>query len=205
MLRDCANAEMRDRLPELMHGRLAEPERASVAAHVAACADCTAELALLERTRAELAAGPAVSVSRIVGALPRTQPLATRAVTPLHRRRGVRLAASVAFMVAAGAALSVAIRGGGSEPDSTPAVATVERAVPSTAPAPPARSEVKIAVTTPAGPARVATARGISLGGGVSDLSEGEMESLLAALESFDGVPGEEPQAELGPISGGGF
>lgn len=205
MLRDCENAEMRDRLPELMHGRLTGPERESVAAHVAACADCTAEMALLERTRAELAVRPAVDIPRIISALPRAVPAASRQRVPLHRRSAMRLAASVAFIVVAGSALAVALGrdevGVGSWSGGVAAVSPSDSTGDAKTPA--HDSEPR---TVAAAPARATNgSRGMSLGGGVADLSEGEMESLLAALESFDGVPAVEPQAELEPISGGEY
>ena len=202
MLRDCENAEMRDRLPDLMHGRLTESERASVQAHVASCADCTAELALLERTRAELARIPAVDVRRIASVIPRAMPVTARQRVPLHRRSSMRLAASVAFIVAAGTALAVTVgRDGGRV--ITPSGGTVASTSADTSPV--ASSEPRVVAVGPAvTPVRYThNSRGMSLGGGVADLSEVEMESLLAALESFDGVPAAEPQAELEPISGG--
>lgn len=204
MLRDCENAEMRDRLPDLMHGRLAEPERASVAAHVASCVACTAELALLERTRAELARTPAVDIRRIASVIPRAVPATARQRVPLYRRSSMRIAASVAFIVAAGSALAVALGrdeggvgswSGGvvavSPSDSTGVVKTPIR-----------DAEPRVVAVAPARTTN--GSRGMSLGGGVGDLSEVEMESLLAALESFDGVPAAEPQAEL-EISGGSY
>ena len=204
MLRDCENAEMRDRLPDLMHGRLTEPERASVAAHVASCVACTAELALLERTRAELARIPAVDIRRIASVIPRAVPATARQRVPLYRRSSMRIAASVAFIVAAGSALAVALGrdeggvgswSGGvvavSPSDSTGVVKTPIR-----------DAEPRVVAVAPARSTN--GSRGMSLGGGVGDLSEVEMESLLAALESFDGVPAAEPQAEL-EISGGSY
>ena len=51
---DCTNAELKDLLPQLFLGRgtLGVADEASVRAHVDACADCRAELALLEAVRA---------------------------------------------------------------------------------------------------------------------------------------------------------
>lgn len=69
-MRDCSNGEVRDRLPELMHDRLEGEALAVVQTHVAACADCQAELALLKQIRGA-AVAPRVDTSRIVAALPR--------------------------------------------------------------------------------------------------------------------------------------
>ena len=73
-MRDCPNGEMRDRLPELMHNRLEGESLRAVLTHVAGCAECRAELALLEQLRA-VPVAPHVEVSRIVAALPRYRPV----------------------------------------------------------------------------------------------------------------------------------
>src|SRR5437764_7404025 len=51
---DCPNAEMRDRLPDLLHERLDPSARAAVVAHVADCQDCDLELTLLRQARTVL-------------------------------------------------------------------------------------------------------------------------------------------------------
>ncbi len=68
-MNDCQNVEIREALPELVHGVLAEPARTRVQDHVTDCGDCAAELAII---RAVLAVAPAVSVdvSRISAAIP---------------------------------------------------------------------------------------------------------------------------------------
>ena len=53
---DCTNSELKDLLPQLGQGTLDVADEASVRTHVAACADCRAELALLEAVRS----GPVV-------------------------------------------------------------------------------------------------------------------------------------------------
>lgn len=97
-MRDCSNAEMRDRLPELMHNQLTGEALASVRAHVADCVDCRAELALLEQLRLSVVA-PRLDVSRMVSSLPRY-----RAVPAWRRATSstwMRVAAAVVLLVGA--------------------------------------------------------------------------------------------------------
>ena len=69
-MRDCANVEVRDALPELVHDRLPAAERERVLAHVSACVDCTAEVALLRGARGVIArAAPAVDAAAIARAV----------------------------------------------------------------------------------------------------------------------------------------
>ena len=37
---DCPNVEMRERLPEYLHGTLAASDRAALEAHLATCSEC---------------------------------------------------------------------------------------------------------------------------------------------------------------------
>ena len=97
-MRDCVNAEMRDRLPDLLHDRLPAGDRAAVESHLSACDACRAELALLARVR-ESATTPPVNVAAVVQALPGSGP--RRQVTiPMFR-----VAAAAVFVVGVAALL----------------------------------------------------------------------------------------------------
>src|ERR1043165_8137988 len=110
-MNDCSNAEIRDRLPDLLHDRLDARARAEVVAHVEACADCRAELELLRSARAMFAAqAPRVDVGRIVQALP------TRAQTRRRSWVNWRVAAVVTFLVVGGGSVAVMSRVGSRQP-----------------------------------------------------------------------------------------
>ncbi len=104
-MNDCPNAGMRDQLCDVIHRTLPEAERKRVEDHIATCADCTAEIALLRRASAVLTRrAPAVDTSAIVAALPR----------PSKRRApsfsNWRIAASIAVIAVGAASLSI-VRG----------------------------------------------------------------------------------------------
>ena len=63
---DCPNAEIRDLLPDLVHGRLDATARADVERHVRDCDDCAAEVTLLRELRTAFHASPRVDVAAIV-------------------------------------------------------------------------------------------------------------------------------------------
>ncbi len=81
-MNDCQNIQMREALPELLHGRLAERERDSVQSHVDDCADCAAELAII-RDVLRTAAAPRIDVARISAAIPAYRP--ARSTRPMQR------------------------------------------------------------------------------------------------------------------------
>ncbi|MBI3792060.1 MAG: zf-HC2 domain-containing protein [Gemmatimonadetes bacterium] len=164
-MRDCANGELRDQLPDWVHGRLDAARAEVVAQHVAACADCADEVALLRDLGTTLRAGaPQVDVARIVAALPKP-PARGRATLRWYQRTQWRAAAAVVLMVGASS------------------IALLDRGAPD---APKAAME---------------------FAGGVSDLSEGDLQSLLKDLEKMDATPQSEPDgaqgvsAELGPVA----
>ncbi|HEY7896965.1 MAG TPA: zf-HC2 domain-containing protein [Gemmatimonadaceae bacterium] len=69
MMNDCQNVEIREVLPELAHGTLAEVERVRVQEHLGACDDCAAELAII-RSVLESAPVIPIDVTRIGAAIP---------------------------------------------------------------------------------------------------------------------------------------
>lgn len=68
-MNDCQNIEIREALPELVHGALREIERAGVLEHLDECDDCAAELAIIRAVLGSAAVAP-VDVSRIAAAIP---------------------------------------------------------------------------------------------------------------------------------------
>src|SRR5688500_14817911 len=102
-MNDCPNAEMRDLLCDVVHRTLADAECRRVEEHIATCADCTAELALLHRAREVLTRQvPAIDAARIAAAIPR------RAPARAFRFSTWRVAASIAVIAVGAASLSVA-------------------------------------------------------------------------------------------------
>lgn len=192
---ECSDAAWRERLPDLLHGRLAPAHRAQVEGHVAVCAECRAELALLRQLRTLLAgtaSAPvsAAEVATIVGALP-----AYRHAT---RARAWRLAAAGLALVAGGASLLVARHA----PTAGSRVALAPAGV-AVAPAPVAA--IRIASAGPheslastsgaahslaraAGPV-TRPARALPVEGAVGDLSDRELQALLSGLGSLRALP----------------
>ncbi|HEX3868393.1 MAG TPA: zf-HC2 domain-containing protein, partial [Gemmatimonadaceae bacterium] len=113
---DCPNAEIRDRLPDLLHDRLSASERAMVMAHVDACAECRAELELLRGVqRTLMARTPRVDVGAIVAALPKPGARSRDAsvVSIGERRRAPwsswRAAAAITLLAVGAGAVSFAV------------------------------------------------------------------------------------------------
>jgi Putative zinc-finger len=211
-MRECENEDLRDALPGYVAGRLAGPARARVAEHIAGCADCAAEAELLRVAHQVMTQDvPRVDAGRIVAALPApprtvTGPVlvrsetgvasaghATRPVVPRTARAsgfrpmwtGWRIAAAVSTIAVGGLSVAVLrdLGTGRRGPIAVPAV--VASATTENAPATPGGDTEQIASAEP----------GMALGGGLSDLSDVEMEGLLKDLDGIEASPSDEPDA----------
>lgn len=186
-MNDCQNVTVREALPELLHGRLAEGERRVVVAHLRECVDCTDELAILEAVLAS-APRPAIDVTRIVAAIPAYQQVAPVAVQsaphagvlPMRPRgtwssRAARLQLAAAVAIAAVGISTVAVVRHDQQQSAHPAVAAVR-----TAKADP-------------GVALVATA----------DLSDAQLATLIKDMDSMQALPPVEPEPIAPAVDGG--
>jgi anti-sigma factor RsiW len=193
-MNDCANDQIRDLLPDLLHERLGSTERAAVEAHVASCADCRDELSLLRELRGSVRGGPALDAAAIASAIPRY-------AVPVRRSTSTwRIAAAITLVAAGGASLALAARDRGLSAGRTQvaAVAGTPRADTVIAP-------VRVDPLTGSGvePARVASAvRSTRAGsptssqgelpmtsGAITELSDSELASLLNVIDELDGMP----------------
>jgi anti-sigma factor RsiW len=109
---DCSNVTMREMLPDMLHDRLSADARGQVEAHLAACADCRAELELLRAVRAG-ARAPRVDIAGITA---RIAPYRRQSfVASASRSWAFRAAAAVVLVV--GTATLLEIGGAGSDVD----------------------------------------------------------------------------------------
>jgi predicted anti-sigma-YlaC factor YlaD len=175
---DCANAEVRDALPDMLHGRLDAAARARVEEHLAGCEECRRELQLLQSLR-KAAPQPAVDVARIVAALP----------SP-HRRSAWtahvwQIAAAVVF-IAVGSSTVVTYLHRERRPDSA-ATATVATAAGS----------AMGGSTTAAHSGDVE----LAVGYGYTDLTDAQLEALLKDVQNLKAVPMEDPDVSMPDVT----
>ena len=178
-MRDCSNGEVRDRLPELMHNRLSGETLVAVREHVAGCADCRAELALLEQLRGA-AVAPRIDTARVVGALPRYRGM------PAWRRA----VGSVQLQVAAALVLVIggyAVLRQPGENVRAPAAATTP-----------------VEGVSPGSKAQPVAARELAIGDSFQDLTDSDLAAVIQELGNLEAVTPEAEDEPILPISGGG-
>ena len=184
-MRDCPNVEMRDRLPELLHGRLTAAAAEELRSHLSTCEACSEELELLRALRGALPAGVAIDVSAVVAALPRPQP------RRLGGRWG-RWGSVAAVALAAGIAAVMVIERG---PESAPMSSAPERQSPSRRVA---AETARRSAPLPAPAPRLAAAdQELALGAGLADVDDRELAKLISDVERLEAVPVAEPEEYL--------
>jgi anti-sigma factor RsiW len=164
---DCPNGDVRDLLPDLIHGRLTTAEREVVESHVRGCAECREELTLLRAMTATLRRAPRVDVATVAAAIPVYR-------APVRRSwGGWRAAAAIVALAAGGTSVAVMQRDAGLRTDSLGAPLVVAQA-PNTA-----------VVARAAAPTRE-----LALGSAaVGDLDDSELLVLLQDLQSLEVLP----------------
>ena len=197
-MNDCPDGNMRDLLPEYANGVLAAGIHERVGAHVARCTECAAEVALIRRVGAAYPA-PKVDVARIVAALPLP---ARRAHGAQGRWRAQqwRIAAGIAIIAIGGISVVVlrSTMHSASTSVLTPAPVAVQTPVAAASPAVQPSAPTELAQLTPR-PTPVEIGE-LSFGGGLSDLSDAQLKSLLREIDSLDGAPSTEPEVHATPI-----
>ena len=180
---DCPNGLMRDQLPEYVHGVLAADAAALVEAHLAECADCRAEVAVLGNVRAALRQGtPVVNVATIVSALPAPRRAARRAPRRFAVVARWQYAAAAALVLAVGS--SVLWRSAPEQMGQRVADSSSAAVGPGNRTAGPAGT-----------PVSVQAENGMTFGGGLSDLSLNDLESLLGQMDSVRTLPSSNPES----------
>jgi hypothetical protein len=176
MNRELDQGELRDRLPDIIHGTLPEGERVAAEAAVAADASLAHELAFLREARVALSqAGYRPNVDKIAAAIPRPDRVRTVRVARW------RIAAAVATLAVGGASLAL-LQGGYSDGLVRPVTVVGETTT--------------VAMTD---------APSLSMGFDLSELAEDEFAQLLADLAQSGGLVQEEPRvAVVVPIATGG-
>lgn len=192
MRTDCSNIEMRELLPDFLHDALSPSERARVEAHLATCAECAAEHALLKSARRAMAGlrVPRVDTAGIVAALPRPMPAALQRRTVARRSPMLfRLAAAITFISLGGISVAIARTYFGEAPVTSVDSVMTWRSDPALG------APTLASADTPRAASPVA---GLSVHPSINDLGDADLESLLGELDLIEAAPLAEPESTPG-------
>jgi predicted anti-sigma-YlaC factor YlaD len=183
-MRDCPDAAIRDLLPLFVSGRLDDVEQARVEAHLQGCTDCAAEVDLLRATVRAYDVAP-LDAAAIASRIPTAR--AAKRARPFHSQPLWRVAAAITIMIAGTATTMLlnrpdfATQNLGMGPDTGTSV---------TAPGTGSAPESTIALAGTARPEK-----SISFGSNLSDLTDAQLEALLASVDKMDGTLTTDPEA----------
>jgi predicted anti-sigma-YlaC factor YlaD len=194
---DCVNAEVRDALPDLLHGRLSELDTATMKAHVESCADCRAELAIMREASESLPIAPRMNAAKISASIPPYAGVGVTRQAPsrariFSRAATLRIAVATALVAIGGWAFSN-MRGNDALRQSASTVSAIANAPENVAPvASPSTIDAGEASTAASGETQVAS---LSLVETTADLTDADLEKLMAELDGMESLPSAEPQA----------
>jgi len=199
----CSNSDIRELLPDLLHGTLAADARARVEAHVATCGECGEELGVLRTVKTAAVFAPRIDVDRVVRQIPPYRTILPVTERPVRTR-------AVSWLVAA--TMAIVVIGGGSLVLMKPKVVNDPRVVASTQ-RPPAPNPAESTGASSRIPAAGATGRNavvsapphpraLALAANVDDLSDGDLRQLMNDMNRFDALPASEPDPVISVDSG---
>jgi anti-sigma factor RsiW len=206
---DCPNGDVRDLLPDFLHGRLDASVRAEVEQHLAGCEACRHELSLLRDLRVTMDRGPRVRVDAIAAAIP-----PYRAPVRRSSATGWRAAAAITAIAVGGTSMLL-LRDRGTDTGSvvTPRVAVEAESIRE-------RGSAEIAGARPSSGATTSTSPGVGrsvadpasdrgdrgelamAGGAIGELSDGELSALVEGIESLEALPSAEVES-MEPLAAG--
>lgn len=193
---ECTSGELRDLLPELVNDRLDAAMRQRVEEHVASCTECADELALLRSLRPALLSEPAIDAQRIAAAVRAQTAGSAGSASRAPAREGIatrwRVAIAAAALLAIGAlgyVASVHRKLG------APEIAVAPTAVH--APSPEIAAAPLHPTPAPSAPTTFASSGVLE---NVSDLSDDEVRTLTASLDTLSSLPDAEPSPGIDPL-----
>ena len=199
-MNDCTDNDIREMLPDLLHGALDAGAVARAEAHLASCEECRADLQVLRTVKSAAVFTPVIDVDQVVRRIPPYSKIVPAVETPARSRLGSWLvAATVAIAVVGVGSMVVTRQGATTAPTS---VATRPSATIRAQPAP-------VASKTPASGASSAVAVGIQpshthalAAADVDGLSDGNLVQLMSDMNRFDALPATESDPVISVDSG---
>ena len=202
-MNNCTELDIKEMLPDLLHGKLDADARAQVEAHVTSCGECTEELKVLRTVKSAAVFVPAIDVDGVVRQIPPYRPIVPVAEAPARSR-------VVSWLLAA--SLIVVVLGGGSllMIQKAPAIAPVATAARS-ASGGGSTQTVRPGAVAPAGPSNdpaisvEPAPHALALATAVDGLSDNNLRQLMNDMNSFDALPATEPGPAISVDNGDGL
>lgn len=197
----CADNDVREMLPDLLHGALGADAMERAEAHLATCEECRAELQVLRAVKSAAVFAPVIDVDQVVRRIPPYRMIVPAVELPARPRL-------VSWLVVA--SLAIAVVGVGSmvvtRQDATKTPTSVAATLPS-AKIPPQSTPVASKTPDAGGLSGTAVAtqphtHALALAADVEGLSDGNLVQLMNDMNRFDALPATESDPVISVDSG---
>ena len=198
----CTDNDVRELLPDVLHGALGADAMERAEAHLATCEECRAELQVLRAVKSAAVFAPTIDVDQVVRRIPPYRTIVPAVELPARPRL-------VSWLVAA--SLAIAAVGVGSmlvtRQDATKTPTSVAATLPS-AKIPPQSTPLASKTPDAGGLAGTSVAtrqphtHALALAADVESLSDGNLVQLMNDMNRFDALPATESDPVISVDSG---
>jgi anti-sigma factor RsiW len=197
----CTDSDIQELLPDLLHGALAEAEKIRVEAHVATCESCQEDLDMLRTVKSAAVFAPSIDVDRVVRQIPPYRAIVPAIEAPARTRVASWLVAATLalFVVGGGSVLMTRQNSSGTsvvdEAKSPPRIATTPPSATSKVPVVTPNPKITVPVTS-------SHPHALALAAEADGLSDRGLVQLMNDMDTFDALPGSEPDPVISVDSG---
>jgi Putative zinc-finger len=197
----CTDSDIQELLPDLLHGALADAEKARVDAHVATCESCQEDLDVLRTVKSAAVFAPSIDVDRVVRQIPPYRAIVPAVEAPARTRVASWLIAATLALFVVGGGSVVMSRQNSSGTLVKPPIVTGAAIASTQLPAP---SKVQVATSTSkiTEPVAAPHPHALALAAEADGLSDRGLVQLMSDMDRFDALPGSEPDPVISVDSG---
>jgi anti-sigma factor RsiW len=198
----CTDSDIQEMLPDLLHGALDEAEKVRVDAHIATCESCQEDLDVLRTVKSAAVFAPSIDVDGVVRQIAPYRAIVPAVGAPARTRVASWLVAATLalFVVGGGSVLmtrqnssGTSVADGGTRVPKQ--IATTETSAQSTVPAATPTPKITVPVASP-------HPHALALAAEADGLSDGGLVQLMNDMDTFDALPGSEPDPVISVDSG---
>lgn len=187
---EMTHEQIRDVLPDALHGNVDEEIRRTVESHLRSCVECASEMRVLQMVKDVPSFAPMIDAVKVSSAI------LPYGGVPAERTRARPRVWQAALAVAAAVVIAVTIIARGSSAPVGSGNSRRVASVPATqSAARPAISDSPAAVVSPVVSARPSKpVKELQVAVGLADLSDGNIAQLAREIDGLDGLPSAEPE-----------
>jgi hypothetical protein len=201
-MNECIDNDIKEMLPDLLHGALGAHAMGRVEAHIATCEECSAELNVLRAVKSAAVFEPTIDVDQVVRRIPPYRTIVPTVELPARSPLVSWLVAASLAIAVVGVGSVLATRQNATSNPTSVAITAPSAKVPARPTAIAAKTPDAGAVSGMAAAARQPHAHALALAADVDGLSDGNLVQLMNDMNRFDALPATEAEPVIAVDSG---